>query len=111
MARLPNRERAILDIRKIEDYCLSPTHPRGRHKARLFREVLGIDQSDARWLRETLLDAVRHEEAIEVAADNYGSRWRVDIAVTRQGTHVVIRTVWIVRSGENVPRFVSCWVL
>jgi hypothetical protein len=36
MARLPNSERAILDIRKIEDYCLNPEHPRGRHKARLF---------------------------------------------------------------------------
>lgn len=26
MARLPNSERAILDIRKIEDYCLNPEH-------------------------------------------------------------------------------------
>ena len=56
---LPRAQDAILDLRKIEDYCLSPSHPRGRHKARLFRELLGIETSDAEWLRTTLLDAVR----------------------------------------------------
>jgi hypothetical protein len=24
-----------IDIRKLEDYCLDPSHPRGRHKARV----------------------------------------------------------------------------
>jgi hypothetical protein len=47
---LPHSDRAILDIRKIEDYCLSPVHPRGRHKARVFREVRDLQQSDAAWL-------------------------------------------------------------
>jgi len=41
---LPNGDRAILDIRKLEDYCLSPSHPRGRHKARVFQRVLGVQQ-------------------------------------------------------------------
>src|ERR1700736_2597608 len=34
--RLPHSDKAVLDIRKTEDYCLSPSHPRGRHKARVF---------------------------------------------------------------------------
>jgi hypothetical protein len=37
MAGLRNGERAILDIRKLEKYCLDAAHPRGRHKARVFR--------------------------------------------------------------------------
>jgi hypothetical protein len=48
MMRLPNGDRAIVDVRKIEHYCLSPLHPRGRHKARVFREALDLQQSDAR---------------------------------------------------------------
>jgi hypothetical protein len=52
MVYLPHRERAVLDLRKIEDYCLNPQHPRGRHKARLFLEALGIQRTDAPWLRE-----------------------------------------------------------
>ncbi len=47
MVHVPNANRAILDLRKIEDYCLSPAHPRGRHKARVFREALGLSRTDA----------------------------------------------------------------
>ena len=66
--RLPRSDEAILDIRKIEDYCLSPSHPRGRHKARVFREALDLERSDAAWLRDVLLDAARSSEVSEVAA-------------------------------------------
>jgi hypothetical protein len=86
MARLPNSERAILDIREIEDYCLNPEHPRGRHKARLFRELLGATRSDAPWLRNVLLDAAQSGETIELAADAFGSRWRDDVPVSQHAT-------------------------
>ena len=35
--RLPLGAEAILDIRKIEDYCLNPTHPRGPGRRRRLR--------------------------------------------------------------------------
>jgi len=62
---LPHGDQAILDSRKIEDYCLNPSHPRGRHKARVFREALGLQRSDAPWLREVLLEAARSAEAFQ----------------------------------------------
>jgi Domain of unknown function (DUF6883) len=111
MAPLLHADRAILDLDKIEDYCLSPAHPRGRHKARVFREALGLGRSDAEWLRQALLDGLSEQEAAELANDNYGTRWRVDIPVTRQNRRAVVRTIWIVRSSEREPRFVTCWVL
>jgi hypothetical protein len=111
MARLPHADRAVLDIRKIEEYCLSPAHPRGRHKARVFREALGPAQNDAQWLRQALLDGLRQNEATEVAKDDFGRRFRVDIRLARHGKRAVVRTVWMTRSGEQVPRFVTCWVL
>jgi hypothetical protein len=66
---LPCGDQAILDIRKLEDYCLGPSHPRGRHKARVFREVLNIDQRDVRWSRDALLQAACSAEASQVAMD------------------------------------------
>ncbi len=36
MARLPNSQQAFLDLRKLEDYCLDPVHPPGRHKGGRF---------------------------------------------------------------------------
>jgi hypothetical protein len=110
-ARLPHGDEAIFDIRKIEDYCLNPLHPRGRHKARVFREALDLERSDATWLRDVLLDAARSGEAFQVATDAWGSHWRLDVTLRRQRKHAVVRTLWIVRTGESLPRFVTCWVL
>jgi hypothetical protein len=107
---LPNWSEAALDIRKIEDYCLSPSHPRGRHKARVFREALDLQRSDAGWLRDALLVAARSGEASQVTADVWGTHWRLDAVIRRQGKNVVVRTIWFVRTGETVPSFVTCWV-
>ena len=109
--RLPSGDQAILDMRKIEAYCLNPSHPRGRHKARVFREALGLQRSDASWLRDVLLEAARSGEAFHDGEDAWGAHWRLDATVTRQEESVVVRTIWIVRTGESVPRFVTCWVL
>ncbi len=109
--RLPHSDRAILDIRKIEDYCLSPMHPRGRHKARVFRETLDLERGDAAWLREVLLEAARDSNASRLATDAWGSHWRVDAAIGRHRKSAVVRTIWILRTGEDVPTFVTCWVL
>jgi hypothetical protein len=111
MASLPNADRAVLDLRKIEDYCLSPAHPRGRHKARVFRDALGIGRSEAEWLRQALLAGLQAAQAIEFGADAFGIRWRVDVPVARQNRRIVIRTIWIMRTGEQAARFVTCWVL
>ena len=32
----------IVDLAKLRDYCLNEEHPRGRHKARVFRSRLGL---------------------------------------------------------------------
>ena len=72
-AVMPNADRAILDIRKIENYCLSPSHPRGRHKARVFREALNLERGNAAWLRETLLEAIRSHEATQTGTDAWGT--------------------------------------
>ncbi|MEJ2379195.1 MAG: hypothetical protein P8Y71_28665 [Pseudolabrys sp.] len=111
MASLPNGDRAVLELRKIADYCLNPFHPRGRHKARVFRTALGIERRDAAWLRETFLDAARDKDAVALEGDALGTRWRIDVSVSRQNRQIVVRTVWIVRTGEDFPRFVTCWVL
>jgi len=111
MAQLPNAGRAELDLRKLEEYCLNRLHPRGRHKARVFQEALGIGRSQAVWLKAQLLAALTEAEATALETDDYGRRWRVDIRLTRQNRQAVIRSLWLMRTGEEVPRFITCWVL
>ena len=107
---LPNADQAILDIRKLEDYCLNPSHPRGRHKARVFREALNLQHSDAAWLRNALLSAAKSGEASKSTVNDWGVHWHIDATVRRHDRAVVVRTVWIIRAGENRPLFVTCWV-
>jgi hypothetical protein len=62
-------------------------------------------------LREVLLEAVHGTEAVELATDAWGTHWRIDVTVRRHGKSALVRTVWIVRTGEFALRFVTCWVL
>lgn len=62
--KLPNGERAVVDIEKLRAYCLNPAHARGRHKARIFASKLGLYAADAEYLRDLLLAAARSQEAI-----------------------------------------------
>src|SRR5262245_6957376 len=108
--KLPNGERAIVERRKLEEYCLNPHHPRGRHKARVFASV-GVGQADAEVLREALVVAARNAEAQPGAASPYGQRYIVDFDLVRQARTVPVRSTWIVRTGEHLPRLTSCYVL
>ena len=51
---LPNAEQAIVDIRKLRDYCLNDEHPRGKHKARQFKSALGLMADMAQELQDSL---------------------------------------------------------
>ncbi len=55
--------------------------------------------------------AAREGMAVLHEADEWGERWRVDVAMLRQNRRVVVRAIWIVRKGSPNPRFVTCWVL
>lgn len=75
--KLPFREQAIIEIEKLREYCLTPQHPRGQHKARVFASALGFIQGDAEQLRGQLLDALRHHDAQQIGEDVYGTRYEV----------------------------------
>lgn len=104
--KLPNGEHAVVDIRKLRDYCLNSQHPRGRNKARVFASV-GIREADAEELRTALLAAVSNAQAQLGVAHPHGHRYVVDFDVVRQGRIIRIRSAWIVRTGENLPRLTS----
>ena len=108
--KLPNGGHAIVDIRKLREYCLNSQHPRGRHKARVFASM-GIGEADADELRTALLGAAVEAEAALGAANPHGQRYVIDFDLVREERTVRIRSTWIVRAGENLPRLTSCYVL
>ena len=108
---LPNAARAVVEIGKLRDYCLNASHPRGRHKARVFAAVLGLTANDAEELRQMILSAVPSHDAEPAERDEYGQRYVLDFEVTRQGRRAEVRTLWIILNGQDYPRFTSCYIL
>jgi hypothetical protein len=108
--KLPNGEYALVDIRKLSEYCLNMHHLRGRNKARVFAAV-GITSNDAEQLRSALLLAAKEGDAEIGAATQWGQRYVIDFEFIHEGKAVRIRSAWIVRTAENLPYLTTCYVL
>jgi len=93
----------------VRDYLLSETHPVGRFKAAFF---LALGYSAERWdlLRDDLLVLARGGDAVPGRPSPFGRTLLVDgILTTPSGRSVAVRTVWIVRPAEDVPRFITAY--
>ena len=94
--KLPNADRAVVEIEKLRDYCLNINHPRGRHKARVFVTALGIKADDAEELKQAILSAALAAEATPTEHDEYGQRYVVDFFDGTTGQR------------GSYPQFVDC---
>jgi hypothetical protein len=108
--KLPNGDRAVVDIEKLRDYCLNPTHVKGKHKARVFRAALGLTKEDAGRLREILLNVARTAEARRGESDDFGQRFLIEFSMPGPRGDVTVRSAWVIKSSEDVPRLVSCYI-
>ncbi len=107
--KLPNAERAIVDSGKVTNYLLNAGHPDNGGKARFF-VGLGFALSDP----VRLIGALR---AIAVAGDMvqqvdspHGPLYVVDGPVESPGgKRPIVRTVWIVDTGQDLPRLVTAY--
>ena len=107
--RLPGAESAIVPLEKLVGYLLSLAHPVGRSKAVFFRS-LGYDETNAELLAAGLTAIAGDNEVAEVETTEFGTKYAVEgPLVTPNGVTTSLRTVWIVVSGEEVPRFVTAY--
>ena len=103
-------EKAYVDDQKLTGYCLPETHTIGKHKARVFKSVLGLSPAHSQLLKEAILTAVLMNEARQNGPNQQGIMYEVDFSMTRDGQTAVIRTAWIVRFTESFPRLVGCYI-
>jgi hypothetical protein len=107
---LPNGRRAIVDIRKLRDYCLNPDSPRGGGKARVFQAALGLTAADAPKLRQKLLE-IAHTGGVQLGElDMYGQRYTIDFEMETEVGKAVVRSGWIILRDETTPRLTTCFV-
>lgn len=109
--KLPNGQYATLDISKLREYCLNRSHPRGRHKARVFASALSMSVDDSEELQHALLKAAKEDDAYLSAFNEYGTRYIIDLGLSRKGKSARVRSIWMVPADSSLPRFLTCYVL
>lgn len=108
--KIPNCNKAFVDLKKLKEYCLNESHPVGKHKAKIFQSVLGISLNDAEELKTALLDAAIKCDAIPGEEDRYGKRYTIDFIFSKFENKATIRSCWIVLNSENFPRLTTCYI-
>jgi hypothetical protein len=79
---------------------------------REFLSALGMTSADADKLREILLLAAAvNNEVSMTSADKFGCRYTLDVPVSWGSRDALVRSAWIIKTGEDFPRLVCCYVL
>lgn len=82
---------------------------RSEAKARYFRS-LGYTEENADQLADALLMIAKFEIVRQEVASHYGTKYIIDGEhVAPNGTTIKLRTVWVVGSHDERPRFVTAY--
>jgi hypothetical protein len=110
---LPRAQLAIADPARFSGYLLSKTHPKGRHKARVFRSVLGFESRHSDDLRTSLLEGVRTTPIAKVEGGFEPGRWKCTIDIEVQGAEgrrAIVRSIWEAAEAPKPPRLLTAYV-
>jgi hypothetical protein len=106
---LPNAETAAIDPAKLRDYLLSTEHPIGRFKARFFG-ALGFSASRWQELESALRTQHLTQEAEPAAVVSGGEKFTIRaILIGPNGQSASVVSIWFIRTGETIPRFVTAY--
>jgi hypothetical protein len=107
--KLPNGDHALVDERKLREYLLSPDHPIGRSKAAFF-PGLGFDPQEWRALESALLQLAGTASSEPAGGSAFGQKYRTRGRLeSPSGRAAEVLVVWVVRAGEDIPRFVTAY--
>jgi hypothetical protein len=107
MPRVPNAGQAYVDPRKITEYLLSTSHPRGSDKAAFFARF-GFSVQHWTTLRDALIDHLLCNNFSSAASDRFGQTFKVlGTLKSPDGRNPRVLVTWIVLKGESIPRLVT----
>jgi len=107
--QIPNADQAVIDPAKLYGYLLAPSHPIGRFKAAFFLAP-GYTSDTWRRLEEDLRSQHLSKDATPEDPTIYGQKYTIRATLEGpSGASVDTVSVWVVRTGEEFPRFVTAY--
>lgn len=97
---LPDDQQLDVPVTKLLGYSLNADHPSGRHKARLFSELLGIDAKHWRYLAYQLVDGLAQAQLDRTRVTDHGVQYGALIQVAGLNRKTcTVETAWIIRES------------
>ena len=104
-------ESCRIDPRKLTHYALDPDSPHGKHKACLFKKMLGFTKENYTDLLTQLQERAMDTEAAFHSEDRFGRRYSIDITVEgAKNRRAAVRTGWIVPLGSAEAHLATLYV-
>jgi hypothetical protein len=105
--KILNRDRAVIEPRKLINYLLDPEHNRGGSKATLLIQF-GYSQENWQQLERDLYDFHLSSDVDIVKETRYGLRYEISAALPIPiGRSLLVRTVWQIDKGTDFPRLIT----
>lgn len=102
-----SEESTIIAPEKLYEYILNPFHPDGKSKAQFLQEI-GYDQAHWQLLEKDLREQHLSIEADRGKESNYGQKYEIVAPLAGpNGKEHRIRSIWMIRHGENFARFIT----
>ena len=107
--QLPNIDRVHISQAKTVEYLLSPTHPEGAGKAEFFA-AMGFRHEEWQVLASALRQVARDFPVTKNMTSPHGWKYIIDgMLSTPSGRAPLVRTVWIIDAGADIPRLVTAY--
>ncbi len=109
---VPNADKATIPEGKVGKYLLDPLHKEGRHKARLFKGVLGFEQQDSSELERLILSELPFHAATRASEGKWGLKYEVTMPITGpNGETANVLSVWIIRKETELPSLITARIV
>ena len=107
--QIPNAHRAVIEPMKLHRYLLSGSHSLGRFKAAFFL-ALGYSVEDWPLLEADLRSQHLPQDATLGERTLYGQKYTIRATLVGPlGRSADVVSAWVVRPGEDFPRFVTAY--
>jgi hypothetical protein len=106
---IPNSATAVVERRKIVDYLLNSAHPDNGGNAAFFAS-LGFSINQPQIFADALRMVALQTAALNMIESAHGRKCVADGRIDMpSGRCPMIRTIWIIDHGGNVPRLVTAY--
>lgn len=87
---------------------MNSNHPVGKHKARVINSVLGYHFENWNVLSDKIFDGIQKNDVSKIVETRFGTKYEIHLTVFgEKGRSLVLRTVWQVDKGSNIPRLIT----